>query len=170
MTTKLTKKQLAALEFGRRGGYWNHTDDYKKMMRERMKKDNPMLGKKGELHHNWTRKKILCLNCGAEIFRPKCLLERSKKTFCCPDCKKEWFKNNRKDIPYYYYGSKWGKIREAVLARDNYKCTNCSSDQKLEIHHLEKWLESKDNSLNNLVTLCRKCHRKLEPRNIKRLK
>jgi len=169
MKNKLTEKQLKALAFGRRGGYWKHTDDYKKMMSEKMKKNNPMLGKTGTLHHGWTREKVLCLNCGEAIFRPKCLINRSKKTFCSVSCKREWFIDNKGDRPYYYYGKNWTNIRKAVLKRDDNKCRHCGSIERLEIHHNKKWLLSKDNSMENLITLCRKCHRKIEPRHTKRL-
>lgn len=166
---KLTEKQLKALEFGRRGGYWHHTDQTRKLFSEQKRLNNPMRGKIGEMHPNWSRKKLSCLECGIDIFRPKCLLKRSKKTFCSLECKRNWFNKNKYNRPYYYYGKDWGKIRMKILERDNNKCVNCGSPDRLEIHHTDKWLNSKNNNLDNLITLCRKCHRKLEPRNIKRL-
>ena len=39
------------------------------------------------------------------------------------------------------------------------KCLNCGSDEDVTIHHENGNLE--DNSLGNLVALCRKCHNEL---------
>jgi hypothetical protein len=46
--------------------------------------------------------------------------------------------------------------RVLCLLRDDYKCINCGSSYKLNIHH---FLEIPNHELNNLVTLCVKCHR-----------
>lgn len=63
-------------------------------------------------------------------------------------------------------------LRDEVLARDNYSCRNCGMTQE---EHLERWKVSltidhidgqgryssiKNNSLDNLKTLCLKCHGK----------
>ena len=63
----------------------------------------------------------------------------------------------------YQQGSKQGfyNTRAAVLCRDNYTCQCCrgkSGDKVLEVHHLESRLTG-GNALNNLITLCRACHR-----------
>ena len=52
-------------------------------------------------------------------------------------------------------------IRAAALCRDNYTCQCChgkSGDKVLEVHHIESRLTG-GNALNNLITLCRTCHR-----------
>lgn len=158
----LTQKQLKGLEYGRRGGYWKHTPEYKKMMSEIHKgEQNPMWGKFGTDHPNWKRKKVKCDYCGTEICKPPCYL-KSKHHFCNIDCKVKWRSENRKTRPYYYYGKDWRKTRKDVLKRDSFKCTNCGDDKMLEIHHKKRWLDSGENGLDNLVTLCRKCHRQLE--------
>jgi hypothetical protein len=157
----LTQKQLDALAYGRRGGYWKHTEKYKKLMSEKMKKDNPMSGKNLEKHHNWKRKKVNCDYCGKEICKPPCYL-KSKHHYCCMSCKRKWEAEHKKTYPYYYYGKDWLKIRDEVLKRDNFQCVNCGSRIRLEIHHKKRWLDSRDNNLENLITFCRKCHRQLE--------
>ena len=75
------------------------------------------------------------------------------------------------------YGDDWFKIRELVLRRDNYTCQDCGVTQKilgkwasLHIHHIQPFLMSFDNSLNNLLTLCPSCHRKEEVRLMRELK
>ncbi len=51
------------------------------------------------------------------------------------------------------------KVRVLALQRDNYRCTDCGSNDNLHVHHLNKLSESKDNSLDNLITLCGDCHK-----------
>lgn len=57
-----------------------------------------------------------------------------------------------------HYSTKWKKIREEILRRDNYTCLKCDSHKNLEVHHKECWW---DNTPNNLITLCSKCHSSL---------
>jgi hypothetical protein len=58
----------------------------------------------------------------------------------------------------------WSKtFKEQIRQRDNYKCQDCGVHEtdcirKLDIHHKD---DNKNNlSLDNLITLCRKCHAK----------
>jgi len=60
-------------------------------------------------------------------------------------------------------GKQWRERRRLVLARDNYECVKCGSDIDLHIHHIKPVNEFPElvNDLDNLKTLCAKCHRKL---------
>lgn len=76
------------------------------------------------------------------------------------------------------YGPGWNeRKRQQVRERDGYTCqgTSCSMSQdahleehgqKLHVHHLRKARDVKDpaerNSKQNLITLCRECHRRWE--------
>lgn len=77
-----------------------------------------------------------------------------------------------------YYGPNWIKQRKKTLKRDQYRCQRCRKHQpELEmcpdVHHRKKmrwyknnydkseWYE-KSNDLDNLITLCRSCHREWE--------
>lgn len=61
------------------------------------------------------------------------------------------------------YGTDWKRIRQQVLIRDNGQCQICGRfEGRLEIHHKTPFLISKDNSLDNLITLCAPCHRRIE--------
>ena len=51
-------------------------------------------------------------------------------------------------------------IRKKVKERDGWKCTKCGSKEDLQIHHIKPTKYGIDNSLQNLLTLCRNCHRK----------
>jgi 5-methylcytosine-specific restriction endonuclease McrA len=55
--------------------------------------------------------------------------------------------------------------REKCLKRDEFKCRKCGDGmlaKDLDVHHIIPFKKSKDDSLNNLITLCSSCHRKQE--------
>ena len=65
------------------------------------------------------------------------------------------------------YGDDWNKIRLTIYKRDNYTCQECSitmaeTKKAHHIHHKIPFVESRDNSFDNLITLCPSCHRKIE--------
>ncbi len=69
------------------------------------------------------------------------------------------------------YGSDWVRMRKVALIRDNFSCQFCgNSECRLEVHHKIPFMLSRDNSLENLVTLCSKCHKNEEVRIMKELK
>lgn len=54
-------------------------------------------------------------------------------------------------------------IRKAVILRDNCRCMECGkSDTVLEVHHIKPRRLNGSNTLDNLITLCSKCHQKTE--------
>lgn len=63
-----------------------------------------------------------------------------------------------------YYGLDWNKIRKRIYERDNWTCKDCGkySRQKhvLVAHHVVPYRVKKEHKEENLVTLCRQCHRK----------
>ena len=61
-----------------------------------------------------------------------------------------------------YRGKGWDSIRVQVKRRDKNKCRRCGTDKDLTVHHIVPYRETQDNSFDNLVTLCRKCHIKVE--------
>lgn len=54
-------------------------------------------------------------------------------------------------------------LRMAALERDGHRCTDCGREQSLEIHHVIPLRLGGDDLLENLRTLCKKCHRRHEP-------
>jgi len=67
------------------------------------------------------------------------------------------------------YGKQWNQIRDAVRARDLYRCQMCGAAETTRQHdaHHKKPFRSfssaqEANRLENLITLCRTCHRKAE--------
>lgn len=67
-------------------------------------------------------------------------------------------KVSKKRITYSY--RKW---RESVLKRDKYVCQKCGSSKKLNVHHIKAFSLFPDlrEDINNGITLCEKCHKKL---------
>ena len=71
-----------------------------------------------------------------------------------------------------YKPYKWGyqrsnrldeNIRKAVILRDGCKCMECGkSNTVLEVHHIKPRRLNGSNTLDNLITLCSKCHQKTE--------
>lgn len=52
----------------------------------------------------------------------------------------------------------WFEIRLAVLARDDYRCTQCGSKDNLHVHHSQARRQGGTHQLDNLQTLCAQCH------------
>jgi hypothetical protein len=55
------------------------------------------------------------------------------------------------------------QLRRQVLRRDRYRCQarSCGHARHLEVHHRVPAAQGGRTELNNLVTLCRRCHRRL---------
>jgi 5-methylcytosine-specific restriction endonuclease McrA len=61
------------------------------------------------------------------------------------------------------YGSDWNKIRRLVYERGYFLCQQCGKNEKenakgLDVHHKIPFLISRNNSIENLISLCRRCH------------
>lgn len=46
--------------------------------------------------------------------------------------------------------------------RDNYTCRVCGKKNSLEVHHIIKVIHGGNSDLDNLITLCRSCHRAID--------
>lgn len=74
----------------------------------------------------------------------------------------------KKTTQLYLEKYRIGIERAVILERDKYQCRSCGKKEgKLDIHHIDgngtaKKREDKNNSLDNLITLCRKCHIKAD--------
>jgi len=77
-----------------------------------------------------------------------------------------------------YYGNNRHERRRAALDRDDQQCRVCGIDQRthedehgmgLDVHHVTPIREFEEptaaNELGNLVTLCRACHNRIDPKN-----
>jgi hypothetical protein len=53
------------------------------------------------------------------------------------------------------------RIKKQVLKRDQMRCQNCGSiSGGLEIHHIRPVVRGGTDDIDNLVTLCKKCHKR----------
>jgi len=68
--------------------------------------------------------------------------------------------NRKEQYQLLLLDSKWLNKRKAILKRDEYKCTKCSSKEILQIHHTKYVAKKKpwEYSNSDLITLCSKCH------------
>lgn len=55
-------------------------------------------------------------------------------------------------------GNNWNIQRKKALDRDKYFCQRCNRKDNLDVHHIIPYRKTQDNSLENLLTLCRSCH------------
>lgn len=102
------------------------------------------------------------------------LKEHEKKGFC-PKCgkplppkKRRWC--SKECYEWWWDTFCWNFVRDRILKRDNYTCRICGrkvdeitskSMSKLTVHHIKPWHIYKDNSDENLITVCSKCHARL---------
>lgn len=65
-----------------------------------------------------------------------------------------------------YYGPNWDSIRERTIEEDGGQCVICFSNDELVVHHRKpiKMFDSHEeaNKSENLATLCKRCHRRVE--------
>jgi 5-methylcytosine-specific restriction endonuclease McrA len=52
----------------------------------------------------------------------------------------------------------YDQLRQQILRRDGWRCQLCGAMSNLEVHHKELRSHSGDDSEENLITLCRRCH------------
>jgi group II intron reverse transcriptase/maturase len=52
----------------------------------------------------------------------------------------------------------WAELRPIVLERDGHRCTQCGSMANLHIHHCQARRRGGTNQMDNLQTLCERCH------------
>jgi 5-methylcytosine-specific restriction endonuclease McrA len=91
------------------------------------------------------RKKGYCNACGNK------LIGRQTR-WCSKKCNKKYAENHY-----------WRFARKTAIKRDKKKCIKCGSKIKLEVNHIKPVLgkgygKGCKHHLNNLETLCHKCH------------
>lgn len=103
-------------------------------------------------------------------------IKKYKKSQLCKEASKRYRENNKQKIKEYgrtevvknkkkIYSDKirFGGNRALVLARDNYACVICKSDEQIQVHHKDRKGRNKkkseqNNDIDNLITLCSSCH------------
>jgi len=54
---------------------------------------------------------------------------------------------------------KYAELRRTILDRDGWRCQNCGSSTSLDVHHMRRRSNGGEDGEENLITLCRRCHR-----------
>ncbi len=91
-------------------------------------------------------------------------LEKARRTLSKHDCKESDLGYRSVSYPggytAYLRSDEWKAVKRAVLVRDNYQCTECSSVDNLQIHHLNynNIFFEEYNNYEDLVTLCQFHH------------
>lgn len=133
--------------------------------------DNPSV--KGE------RVTVSCQSCGDALeVRPARIDDQKRGFFCTLDCYGDWLSANVVGPAHHQweggpieYGRSWWRVRRRALERDDYECQHCGIgaaelERNPDVHHLEPVRSFDDpedaRALENVVTLCRSCHRRAE--------
>lgn len=130
-----------------------------------------------------TKITLNCNNCKNDFIVEK--IEKGRK-YCSRECfleshKKQMLGENnpswidgRSYEKECYRGANWDEQRFKCYKRDNYVCQACeikcisrrnlndkNGSKIIQCHHIESFDNGKNNNLNNLITLCASCHKKM---------
>lgn len=67
---------------------------------------------------------------------------------------------NKEEYQKYLKSEHWSKKKKELFFENRYRCLGCGSRMKLEVHHLT-YKNIGNESLQDLVYLCRYCHNKV---------
>lgn len=137
----------------------------------------------GPKNKQYNRQTINCDICGDTFERVESQIQENN--FCSMSCLAEWNSEqfSGENSPRWaggyegYYGPNWRQQRRRAVIRDQARCQDCGmlesehlrqKGEKLHVHHITpaRCFEDPDkrNRLQNLITLCEKCHlEKWEP-------
>lgn len=109
-----------------------------------------------------------CKVCGQPV-------KRARAKYCSVDCRNKGYngdqvynyvgENFRKDAYPVDYAA-WKKIADQIRIRDKF-CQHCGktpaeNGRALDIHHIKPYRKTQNNSHENLIALCRSCHKKAD--------
>ena len=119
-----------------------------------------------------------CRHCDDEFDILRSDVERGRGAFCSRDCYGAWLSAHRTGSDHHQweggsltYGGRWWAVRRQALERDDHACRVCgrSHDEigrEPDVHHVVRVRDFDDpndaHSLDNVVCLCRSCHRHVE--------
>lgn len=86
-----------------------------------------------------------------KVYKPSKTVKKTK-----PTLKKKTIEKKK------LYTESWDVLRHRVYARDNHRCVLCQKKTLLNCHHLAPIRVSHDNNMNNLISVCSSCHKRLD--------
>jgi len=121
-----------------------------------------------------------CEQCGDVMEVLQSDLQRSGRRFCSRECHGQWLSENRVGEDHHQweggaisYGGEWWSVRRKARKRDQHRCQRCGKTRteigrEPDVHHKTPVREFDDpadaHTLDNVVCLCRSCHRHVESR------
>lgn len=122
---------------------------------------------------------VRCAHCGKHFTHPRWYANKGVQSkFCSAACRSDWDLESF-DAPFHlvlegrpdYRGGNWKSQSQAARKRDAYCCQGCGISEadlgrQLDVHHkvpfrlFESPVEA--NQLDNLVSVCSSCHKRLE--------
>jgi len=66
-----------------------------------------------------------------------------------------------KRFPIRLDAKAYWELRKEVLERDGWRCQYCGSLSAVEVHHQRFRSHQGEDTENNLISLCSKCHREI---------
>ena len=104
------------------------------------------------------RTTLVCPSCNQSFEVRPCERRRARQ-YCSWACCNIGRRGSRGDPDYR--GWDWKDARLAAFLRDNYLCQQCGASEDLMAHHIIPYPVTQDNSLANLLTVCRSCHSRI---------
>lgn len=171
----LTKKcEICGIEFRTKKSHYERRKTCSKSCYAKLQSINN--SGKGNPNYRGGNDIYTCFICGKEISASKSI--HKVKKCCSKECTSKMmsirytgFNNPAWRGGISCYGDIWPYQRELARERDNNICQICGATsnengKRLDVHHIKPFkifsnpIEA--NNLSNLITLCRKCHRKEE--------
>lgn len=135
----------------------------------------------GEQSPRWSQIDTECDWCGDSVTKHPSAVQNRKHTFCSKRCASNHHSQMMlgENNPNYThgvsdslrYGRNWERVRRRVLERDGYECQRCGisltdyygrTGRSFDIHHRTPLSEfdsyESANQLDNLESLCQRCH------------
>lgn len=124
--------------------------------------------------------KFRCPTCGVDFFRYK-NKKIIKTKYCSMSCRNKHMRGKNHPLyingeSSYKRGTNWQAQKRKAKFRDQNTCQKCgingSKEKSLHVHHIIPYRLFKNykkaNVLDNLITLCERCHRLEELKNLKK--
>lgn len=124
------------------------------------------------------RVEVVCEQCEGRFTVRKTRIERDSVRFCSHKCHHKWMSENLGGETHHRwkggdveYGGKWWQIRQEALTRDGYTCQSCGTTRddlntNPHVHHIKPIRDFENpqdaHTIDNVVTLCPRCHGKVE--------